>query len=81
MGAELQTNKMRKIHFIIQKQVDFGKALYVVGNIPQLGSWTVQRSLKLCWAKVLFPLFRIIIGPVSLQSLLSIKLAPSSISM
>jgi hypothetical protein len=39
MGAELQTNKMCKIHFIIQKKVDFGKAVYVVGNIPQLGAW------------------------------------------
>lgn len=41
MGAELQSNNKRKIHFIIQKKVDFGKALYVVGNIPQLGSWTL----------------------------------------
>ncbi len=34
MGAELQSNKKPKIHFIIQKKVDFGKAIYVVGNIP-----------------------------------------------
>ena len=34
MGAELQANNRRKVHFITQKKVDFGKALYVVGNIP-----------------------------------------------
>lgn len=52
MGAELQSNKLHKIHFIIQKEVDFGRSLYVVGNIPQLGSWCVERSLKLCWTRV-----------------------------
>jgi hypothetical protein len=33
MGAELQQNRIKKIHFIIQKKIDYGKALYVVGNI------------------------------------------------
>jgi hypothetical protein len=52
MGASLQTQKMKKIHFIIQKKVDFGKALYVAGNILQLGCWDVEKSLRLSWAKV-----------------------------
>lgn len=55
MGAELQSQKSRKIHFIIQKHVDFGRSLYVVGNVAALGGWQVDKACKLCWSKVLFP--------------------------
>lgn len=33
MGAEVQIGHKQKIHFHIQKQVKFGQALYVTGNI------------------------------------------------
>lgn len=34
-------NKLKfvKILFSIRKEVKFGQALYVCGNLPQLGSW------------------------------------------
>lgn len=52
MGANLESNKSQKIHFVMHKHVDFGKAIYVVGNIPQLGNWSIERSLRLSWFKV-----------------------------
>lgn len=33
MGAEVHSIFKQKIHFLIQKEVPFGKALYVVGEI------------------------------------------------
>ena len=51
MGANLESNKSQKIHFVMHKHVDFGKAIYVVGNIPQLGNWSIERSLRLSWFK------------------------------
>jgi hypothetical protein len=33
MGAELQSNDKKKLHYVIQKELEFGKAIYVIGNI------------------------------------------------
>ena len=38
-----------KIHFNITKKVDYGKAVYVVGNIEALGVWSVTSSFRLSW--------------------------------
>lgn len=52
MGANLESSKDQKIHFVMRKHLDFGKAIYVVGNIPQLGNWSIEKSLRLSWFKV-----------------------------
>lgn len=41
-----------KIHFVMKKKVNYGQALYVVGNIPEIGSWGVRNSLRLTWNSV-----------------------------
>lgn len=48
--------KVVKIYFIVQKKVNFGKAVYVAGSISPLGNWAVESSLKLSWNKVTYPL-------------------------
>lgn len=42
-----------KVFFVIQKKVDFGMGVYVVGDIDALGNWDVKDSLRLSWNKVL----------------------------
>lgn len=39
MGANVQSNQKLKIHFVLQKELELGKAIYVVGNTTQLGCW------------------------------------------
>lgn len=51
MGTQPQTQKGRKIHFILQKRVDFGRAVYVLGSIKTLGDWNIEKGCKLCWSK------------------------------
>jgi hypothetical protein len=41
-----------KIHFCINRQIDFGKAVYVSGNISELGSWQYKPNLRLEWNEV-----------------------------
>lgn len=57
-----------KIHFTIKKKVKFGEAIYVCGNINQLGKWDPSKSYKLQWNNVIIDIFRVIYG-VQLQSL------------
>ena len=45
---ELREGKLQ-IHFKVHKKTDFGKAVFVVGNIPELGFWKVEFSLRLTW--------------------------------
>ena len=33
--------------FRIHYKTNFGENLYVVGNIPELGSWSINKALKL----------------------------------
>jgi hypothetical protein len=33
MGANIETVSKQKIHFIMQKEVKYGQAVYIVGNI------------------------------------------------
>ena len=49
MGAQIQSRKELKVHFSMQKGVEFGKAVYVVGNVGELGCWRVEQGLKLSW--------------------------------
>lgn len=81
MGAELQKQKKVKIHFVIQKHIDFGQAIYVVGNIAGLGNWKVENSCKLCWSKVLFLSRRMTFGLALLLSTRRNKKNISSSSM
>lgn len=46
MGANLESSKAQKIHFVMRKHLEYGKAIYVVGNIPQLGNWSIQKIPK-----------------------------------
>ena len=53
----MSTNSLKggesiKIHFVMKKKVSFGQALYVVGNIPEIGCWRVRNSLRLTWNSV-----------------------------
>ena len=41
--------KTAEITFFIKKSVQFGRGVYVSGNIPELGSWDVEKSVKLYW--------------------------------
>ena len=41
-----------KVHFTVDKEVQFGKALYVSGNISALGNWALSEALKLTWSQV-----------------------------
>ena len=52
----LRGQQYTKIHFLIRKKVDFGQAIYVVGNLPELGGWTVHKSLRLTWNFVIINL-------------------------
>ncbi len=38
-----------KIHFCIHKKVDFSQALYICGNISEIGNWQIEKGLKLEW--------------------------------
>lgn len=57
-----------QIHFKIHKKVNFGKAVYVVGNIPELGLWKINFSLRLSWNQVTIYLLRNTIGVAILPS-------------
>lgn len=37
------------ISFNIQYKVDFGQAVYIVGNIPELGTWNLKNAVQLKW--------------------------------
>ena len=52
MSSSQDKPKIYKIYFIIQKKVDYGDAIYVPGNIPELGKWNLTDSLRLTWNKV-----------------------------
>lgn len=54
---------MIKIHFNIHKHVDYGQALFVSGNFPHIGSWTLEKAIRLNWSEVsIFLTKRVIIG-------------------
>ena len=52
MNQTLEPSTKVKLHFLIKKKVQYGYALYVIGNIPILGNWHLQNSLKLNWNQV-----------------------------
>ena len=43
-------NLSKYLIFHIHYKTTFGQNIYVVGNIPELGAWNVQSSVKLQWA-------------------------------
>lgn len=40
------------IKFTVSKKVEYGYALYVVGNQDFLGNWNISRSLRMTWTQV-----------------------------
>lgn len=52
VNSSRNANTQLQIHFNVCKPVEYGKAVYVVGNIQQLGAWDVQASLRLFWSEV-----------------------------
>lgn len=38
-----------KLTFTVQKRVAFGRGLYLVGNLPELGNWNPDFAVKLFW--------------------------------
>lgn len=41
-----------KIHFSLSKRVRFGQAIYVSGNIQELGLWEPSKAYRLKWNEV-----------------------------
>jgi hypothetical protein len=46
--GELQ-QKIRQIlyKFNIQKKLNFGQAIYIIGNIKELGKWNIDSAIRL----------------------------------
>lgn len=44
--------KTYQISFSIAKKVKYGQAIYVCGNIKELGMWNPEKSLRLRWTEV-----------------------------
>ena len=40
---------MLSLSFAFKKRVAFGRGLYLVGNLPELGAWNPRHSVKLFW--------------------------------
>ncbi len=40
-----------KVCFKVNKHLQFGQALAVVGNCPALGEWAPERAVKLSWSE------------------------------
>lgn len=38
-----------KLTFFVQRRVSFGRGLYLVGNLPELGNWNPDFAVKLFW--------------------------------
>lgn len=51
-----------KIHFTLKKRIRYGQAIFVSGNIPELGNWAPSRAFRLSWNYVLFCLCRVMFG-------------------
>jgi hypothetical protein len=52
-------NKQNTILFDIHYNTFFGQAVYIIGNIPELGSWDLAFAKKLNWHQVYNILFNI----------------------
>jgi hypothetical protein len=42
----------QRFQFKINYHTQMGEAVYVTGNLPELGEWDVRRSLRLSWNEV-----------------------------
>jgi hypothetical protein len=42
-----------KILFSIRREVRFGQAIYVCGNLSQLGGWQPEHAFRLRWNQVI----------------------------
>lgn len=40
-----------KLKFIVQRKVSYGRGLYLVGNLPELGNWNPDFAVKLFWVE------------------------------
>lgn len=40
------------ILFELHYECNFGDCVYILGNIPELGEWRIQKGLKLKWKEV-----------------------------
>src|SRR3990167_7943706 len=40
-----------EVTFCVKKPVQFGRGVYVVGNLPELGDWSPRFSVKLFWSE------------------------------
>jgi phosphoglucan,water dikinase len=40
-----------RVRFAVHKRVEYGQCLRVVGDIPELGGWDVQRAPSLAWGE------------------------------
>ena len=40
-----------KLNFAFKKKVDYGRGLYLLGNIPELGNWNPLFAVKMFWSE------------------------------
>jgi len=41
------------LYFKVNYEARYGESIFVVGNIPELGQWKVEKGFPLKWNKVL----------------------------
>ena len=41
-------NKIMQVHLNISLHLKYGDALYLIGNIPEMGNWNPQNDLDRC---------------------------------
>lgn len=51
ISSHIKSTTTFKITFLSQRKVEFGRGLYVVGNLPELGQWDPRQSIKLFWTE------------------------------
>lgn len=42
------------INFRMKRRLNFGEALYIAGDIEELGCWEIGKALRMTWNEVVF---------------------------
>lgn len=59
---------LHKMHFSLLKRVKYGQAVYVCGDIPELGCWLPDKAFRLKWTEVTQRPLRMMSGPAPSSS-------------
>lgn len=47
------------LHFVINYETQNGEDVYVLGNHPEFGNWSVEKGIKLVWSDVSYCLLKL----------------------